>query len=90
MPTDTALTNYNWSFGDSSFSNKKTPIHQYTKAGKYLVKLQTYTVATLPTGSAGAKSFVTNALTPTFGAAVVGGGAVGVPVYHDGTSWKVG
>lgn len=55
-----------------------------------LVKLQTYTVATLPTGSAGAKSFVTNALTPTFGAAVVGGGAVGVPVYHDGTSWKVG
>jgi hypothetical protein len=55
-----------------------------------LVKLQTYTVATLPTGSAGAKSFVTNALSPTFGAAVVGGGAVGVPVYHDGTSWKVG
>lgn len=42
MPTDTALTNYSWSFGDSSFSNKKTPIHQYTKAGKYLVKLQTY------------------------------------------------
>jgi hypothetical protein len=42
LPTDTALTNYSWSFGDSSFSNKKTPIHQYTKAGKYLVKLQTY------------------------------------------------
>jgi len=55
-----------------------------------LLKLQTYTVANLPTGSAGAHSFVTNALSPTFGAAVVGGGAVGVPVYHDGTSWKVG
>jgi hypothetical protein len=55
-----------------------------------LLKQNTYTVATLPTGSAGARSFVTNALTPTFGAAVVGGGAVGVPVYHDGTSWKVG
>lgn len=55
-----------------------------------LLKQQTYTVATLPTGSAGARSFVTNALAPTFGAAVVGGGAVGVPVYHDGTSWKVG
>jgi len=41
LPTDTALTNYSWSFGDSSFSNKKTPIHQYTKARKYLVKLQT-------------------------------------------------
>jgi hypothetical protein len=55
-----------------------------------LLKLQTYLVANLPTGSAGAKSFVTNALAPTFGAAVAGGGAVGVPVYHDGTSWKVG
>jgi hypothetical protein len=55
-----------------------------------LFKQQTYLVANLPTGSAGAKSFVTNALTPTFGSAVVGGGAVGVPVYHDGTSWKVG
>jgi hypothetical protein len=42
LPTDTSLTNYSWSFGDSSFSNKKTPIHQYTKAGKYLVNLQTY------------------------------------------------
>ena len=41
MPTDTALTNYNWSFGDSSFSNNKTPVHQYAKAGKYLVNLQT-------------------------------------------------
>jgi len=55
-----------------------------------LFKQNTYTVATLPTGSAGSRSFVTNALTPTFGAAVVGGGSVGVPVYHDGTSWKVG
>jgi hypothetical protein len=55
-----------------------------------LLRQQTYLVAGLPTGSAGARSFVTNALAPTFGAAVVGGGAVGVPVYHDGTSWKVG
>jgi len=55
-----------------------------------LLKQQTYLVANLPTGSAGARSFVTNALSPTFGAAVAGGGAVGVPVYHDGTSWKVG
>ena len=49
-----------------------------------------YTVATLPTGIAGARSFVSDALAPAFGAAVVGAGAVGVPVYHDGTSWKVG
>jgi hypothetical protein len=54
------------------------------------LRQQTYLVANLPTGIAGAQSFVTNALTPAFGSAVVGGGAVGVPVYHDGTSWKVG
>lgn len=53
-------------------------------------KLATYTVATLPTGAAGDTAYVTNALAPTFGAAVVGGGAVGTPVYKDGTSWKVG
>ena len=52
-----------------------------------------YTVATLPsaaTAGAGARTFVTNALTPTFGATVVGGGAVFTPVYSDGTNWKVG
>lgn len=55
-----------------------------------LLKQQTKTVATLPTGSAGSRSFVTDASLPVFGANVAGGGAVGVPVYHDGTSWKVG
>ncbi len=42
LPTDTSLSNYSWSFGDSSFSNIKTPIHQFAKAGKYLVNLQTF------------------------------------------------
>lgn len=55
-----------------------------------IVTQQTYTVATLPTGVAGSRSFVTDALAPAFGVAVASGGAVGVPVYHDGTSWKVG
>jgi hypothetical protein len=56
-------------------------------------KQQNYTVATLPSASTsgvGARSFVTDALTPTFGATVVTGGAVAVPVYSDGTNWKVG
>jgi hypothetical protein len=55
--------------------------------------LTNYTVATLPsaaTAGAGARSFVTDALAPTFGATVVTGGAVAVPVYSDGTNWKVG
>ena len=52
-----------------------------------------YTVATLPsaaTSGAGARTFVTNALAPTFGSTVAGGGAVFIPVYSDGTNWKVG
>jgi hypothetical protein len=39
---------------------------------------------------AGARAFATDALSPTFGATVAGGGAVKVPVYSDGTNWKVG
>jgi len=50
-----------------------------------------YTVATLPTaGTAGRKAFVSNALTPVFGSAVAGAGAVTVPVYDNGTTWIVG
>jgi len=55
--------------------------------------LTNYTVATLPFASVagkGARSFVTDALAPVFGATVVTGGAVAVPVYSDGTNWKVG
>ena len=55
--------------------------------------LTNYTVATLPsaaTSGKGARAFVTDALGPTFGATVVTGGAVAVPVYSDGTNWKVG
>ena len=49
-----------------------------------------YTVATLPTGVTGARVYVTNALAPTFGATVVGGGAVTIPVFYNGTNWIVG
>jgi len=58
-----------------------------------VLKQQTFTVATLPSASTsgtGARSFVTDALAPAFGATVVTGGAVAVPVYSDGTNWKVG
>ena len=55
------------------------------------VKFPVYTVATLPTaGVAGRRAFVSNALTPVALSAVVGGGAVTVPVYDNGTTWIVG
>ena len=65
---------------------------QLTASG-VMPPLTNYTVATLPsavTSGAGARSFVTDALAPAFGATVVTGGAIAVPVYSDGTNWKVG
>ena len=56
-------------------------------------KQQNYTVATLPSASTsgvGARSFVTDALAPNFNVTVVTGGTVAVPVFSDGTTWKVG
>jgi len=54
------------------------------------IKLKSYTVATLPTCNAGAEgnvAYVTDATTPTYNAALVGGGAVKVPVFCDGSAW---
>jgi hypothetical protein len=41
-------------------------------------------------GNTGARAFITNGSTATFGATVAGGGANFVPVYSDGVVWKVG
>ena len=52
-----------------------------------------YLVADLPSAivsGSGARAFVTDATAPTFGSAVVGGGAVATPVYSNGTNWIVG
>lgn len=57
------------------------------------VKTLVTTVASLPSAAtvgAGARAFVTNALAPVFGSAVVGGGGVNVPVYSTGSAWFVG
>jgi hypothetical protein len=54
------------------------------------VRLPRYTVATLPAGVIGDTAFATDLLAPTYLAAVVGGGAIGAPVFHDGAGWKVG
>lgn len=46
-----------------------------------------YTVALLPAGSAGLRAYVTDATAPTYLGALVGGGAVVCPVFHNGTAW---
>lgn len=53
----------------------------------------TKVVSNLPSASAvtaGTRDFVSDASAPTFGSTVSGGGAVKVPVYSDGSAWKVG
>ena len=55
-----------------------------------VVRLKGYTVATLPAGTLGDTAMVSDALAPAFGVAVVGGGAVNMKVFYDGTNWKVG
>jgi hypothetical protein len=66
---------------------------QLSTASVIIPALTVYTVATLPsaaTSGVGARTFVSDALAPAFGSTVITGGAVKVPVYSDGTAWKVG
>ena len=75
------------------YFNRIDALNTQLTASGVIPPLINYTVATLPsaaTSGKGARSFVTDALAPTFGATVVTGGAVAVPVYSDGTNWKVG
>jgi hypothetical protein len=75
------------------YFNRLDALNTQLTASGVMPPLTNYTVATLPsaaTSGKGARSFVTDALAPTFGATVVTGGAVAVPVYSDGTNWKVG
>lgn len=48
-------------------------------------------VSELPAGAvAGVRGFVTDATATTFASSVVGGGTNKVPVYSDGTTWRIG
>lgn len=58
-----------------------------------LVRLRSYTVATLPSAAslaAGTTAFVSDATATTFASTVAGGGANGVPVYVHAGVWKIG
>ena len=57
------------------------------------VKTAVVAVSGLPaaaTAGAGARYFVTDANATTFASVVAAGGANGVPVYSDGTNWRIG
>lgn len=57
------------------------------------VKVPTVTVANLPsaaTAGAGARATVSDANATTFNSVVAGGGANTVPVFSDGSAWRIG
>jgi hypothetical protein len=75
------------------YFNRVDAILNQLKTDEIIPALTNYTVATLPsaiTSGKGARSFVIDALAPAFGSTVMAGGAIAVPVYSDGTNWKVG
>jgi hypothetical protein len=93
------LENYDRQYFDQMLNilrlyfNRLDAILAQLSSSGVLPPLENYTVSTLPsaaTSGKGARSFVTDASAPTFGATVAGGGAVATPVYSDGTDWKVG
>lgn len=58
-----------------------------------IVRHPPITVASLPsaaTAGAGARCFVSDATATTFASVVAGGGSNNVPVYSDGTDWRIG
>lgn len=57
------------------------------------VKVPAVTTANLPSATAagaGARAFVIDANSTTFNAALAGGGANSVPVFSDGSAWRIG
>lgn len=58
-----------------------------------VIKTTAYPVAGLPSASAngpGSRSFVNDATATTFNSIVAGGGSNLVPVFSDGTNWRIG
>jgi len=73
-----------------------TSVNPLSTVHTYRVNKKPVAVALLPaaaTAGAGADAFVSDstvAAAGNFGAVVAGGGANGVPVYSDGTNWRIG
>jgi|TARA_R110000851_G_scaffold252844_1_gene405312 hypothetical protein len=88
---DATDTNTTYSVGDGGLSEINFTTADNIKLDG--IETGTTSVVSLPvagTAGAGARHFVTDANATTFASVVVGGGANGVPVYSDGTNWRIG
>lgn len=89
-PTDDAFNATIQNAGDGDL--KITARTGYSIKCESPIKHAVYTVATLPTAASFpyARAFVSDANATTFNSTVAGGGANKVPVWSDGTNWKIG
>ena len=84
--------NHEITLGNSSITSLRVPGLTLTAGAKW-INNGTQTVAALVaagTAGAGARAVVTDANATTFHAIVAGGGANVVPVFSDGTNWRIG
>jgi hypothetical protein len=75
------------------FNRVQSILGQLDADGGIIPGLTVYTVATLPdpaVSGAGARAFVSDATSATFGAFASGGGTQRVPVYSNGVFWSIG
>jgi len=79
-----------YDIGNSGTLRPRT-VYAATSVVAPLVTTTTTTVGALGSASpAGQRKFVTDANATTFASIVAAGGANGVPVYSDGTNWRIG
>jgi hypothetical protein len=93
---NTTTGNNNVVIGGSASASSATASNEITLGNSTHTVLRlpfSVTVSALPSASVagtGARSFVTDANATTFASIVAGGGSNRVPVYSDGTSWRIG
>lgn len=88
-----APVNFDRQYQDQLNNVLRLYFNQVQAALQQLSVPSVYLVADLPSAvdaGAGARAFTSNAAGPVFGSVVVGGGTETVPIYSDGTNWRVG
>lgn len=94
VPTATPLTNSTAIGAYARFTKSNQVVIGHTTVTETVLRgvqqSTVYTVATLPTGAVGMRAFVSDATSATFGDTAAGTGSNKVPVFHDGTNWRVG
>ena len=79
---------HEWDFRPDGSLDTPGPI--FSQGFIKTLAINTANLAPAVSSGAGAREFVTDANNTVFGNLVVGGGANAVPVYSDGTVWRIG